>query len=253
MSRLRSSCLVAMGILLSSARVARAFSDPSSFALPPTQAGGGGRFFTGSPADGYTCKVCHVGGVETSLRVLGLPLAGYVSQQRYEIVVDWPDTIDKISLAAELTDAQGKPVGTLRLPPNNETQPAEFCAPASDMVPAASLTDAGAGRQIISVPDCGAKQLRFLWTAPINDIGPVWFASSAVVSNGMGDTDGDGVTDVTRVIAPAGDPPALASSVTAGCNVAPGAHSGLGWYGWCLLAVFRRRSRRAASRNVRRR
>ncbi|MEE9384391.1 MAG: hypothetical protein V3V08_13385 [Nannocystaceae bacterium] len=37
----------------------RAFSEPSSYADPTPEGGGGGRWFTGSVADRYTCDVCH--------------------------------------------------------------------------------------------------------------------------------------------------------------------------------------------------
>jgi hypothetical protein len=218
MGRVFSCAIVCVG-LLADPGAAFAFSDPMTFGLPPQQAGGGGRYFTGSKADGYTCRVCHSGGTATSLRVTGLPLDGYQIGRRYEVVVDWPDTIDKFAAAAEFTDEQGRPAGSVRLPPPDETQPAEYCAPASDQIPAASLQSVGLGRQIINVPDCGAKQLRFLWSAPTSDVGPVWFATSSVVSNGKGDTADDGVTDVAHVMGSISDATPSASEVATSCGV----------------------------------
>jgi hypothetical protein len=200
----------------------RAFSDPGNFALPAQQAGGGGRYFTGSPADGYTCKACHEGGQEPQLLITGLPPEGYVPGHAYEIVVAWPIYVDKFSAAVELSDMHGRPAGSLRLPPLNEMQAPEFCEPASDQVPAASLNDAGNGRQVITIPDCGAMRLRFLWTAPPGDVGQVWFAGSAVASNGKGDTQGDGVSDFGRALAFAGGGTAMAGSATTGCSAAFG-------------------------------
>jgi hypothetical protein len=50
-------CLVALPLPV------HAFSDPARFGKYPEEegglGGGGGRFFTGSPADGYGCSVCH--------------------------------------------------------------------------------------------------------------------------------------------------------------------------------------------------
>src|SRR5262245_23122316 len=53
--------VVACGCLLGFVDDARAFSDPTIYGKYPSQklGGGGGRYFTGSPADGYSCSVCH--------------------------------------------------------------------------------------------------------------------------------------------------------------------------------------------------
>ena len=209
---------------------ALAFSDPTMFAKPPLAAGGGGRNFTGSPADGYTCKACHSGGTEPKLSVTGLPLGGYRPGVRYEVVISWPSTFDKMSLALELTNDKGKLAGSLQLPPEGEIQNPEFCDPAADRILAASLTET-TDRQLINVPDCGSKRLRFLWTAPTTDVGPVWFSGAAVHSDGEGDTAHDGVTDFGRVI----DSPAVASSTSAQCNVR---HVGSGVGGGGLACVL---------------
>jgi hypothetical protein len=125
-----------------------------------------------------------------------------------------------MSLALELTDDTGKLAGSLQLPPEGEIQAPEFCEPAADAILAASLTDTADRRELISVPDCGSQRLRFLWTAPLSDLGRVWFSGSAVSSDGEGDTEHDGVTDFGRVI----DSPAVASSTSAQCGVvSPGA------------------------------
>lgn len=198
---------------------AHAFSDPNFFALTTPQAGGAGRYFTGSPADGYTCKVCHEGGSEAPLHITGLPGEAYRLGASYEIVVDWPDDFEKFSLALEFTDLRGQAAGSVRLPPQPELQPPEFCEPASDLVPAASLTLTPTGRSIVQLPDCGAKRVRLLWTAPARDMGQVWFAGSAVASNGEGDTAHDGVTDFGRALASPGAP-ALSEVTSSQCSLA---------------------------------
>jgi len=244
MSRIRSHQLLAtlLCTLALPAGSAQAFSDPFSFNLTPVAAGGGGRFFTGSPGDGYTCKTCHSGGPSPKASVLGLPLSGYRPSSRYEVSIRWPAEFTKISLAVELTDDQGKAAGSLLLPPDGEVQSGELCEPVEELVVAAQLNDLVAGRQIINVPDCGSKSVRFLWTAPATDVGPVWFAGSMVLSDGESDPFHDGVTDIGRII----DSPALASETAGQCSVsrvgARGARLGLGML--VALVVFGSRRRR---------
>jgi hypothetical protein len=227
--------LTLLGLLITPSSTAHAFSDPAYFGQATVAAGGGGRYFTGSPADGYTCKVCHEGGPETKLRIVGLPLAGYHTAERYEIVITWPNAAKKFALAMELTDEQGKPAGTVRLPPSDEITAEEFCEPASDMVSAAMISAASQERQVINLPDCGAKRLRLLWTAPTTDVGPVLLAGSAVTSDGEGDTHHDGVTDFGRVISSH----AVASLTTANgsCAVRGPRVNGSGPSQWQLLAM----------------
>ena len=148
--------------------------------------------------------------------MLGLPLSGYKPGGRYEVSIHWPANQTKISLALELTDEKGKAAGTLRLPPDEETQPGEFCEPASDRVLAAQLSEMTQGREIINLPECGSKSVRFLWTAPMTDVGQVWFSGSMVQSDGEQDPYHDGVTDFGRIIGS----PAVASNTSGECSVA---------------------------------
>jgi hypothetical protein len=220
-----------------------AFSDPSMFARSTLAAGGGERWFTGSPADGYSCDVCHEGGQEPRLTVTGLPLAGYRPGASYEVVVTWAAEVEKFGSALEFTDAAGRGVGFLRLPPDSETQSPEFCEPASDGILAAALLELPGGRQIINVPDCGAKRLRFLWTAPARDVGAVWFSGSAVWSDGQADPYHDGVTDFGRVLSADG----VASVANTGCSLLArrSAEPLAVWVlaGVCVLVIARRRKR----------
>jgi hypothetical protein len=221
----------ALCALLLDTSSARAFSDRFSFNLTPIVAGGGGRYFTGSPRDGYTCKTCHIGGQSPKVSVRGLPLSGYRPGSAYEVSIHWPPQLTKISLALELTDAQGKAVGSLRLPPAEETQPGEFCEPASEGILGAQLNEMTADRQIINLPECGSKSLRFLWTAPQNDVGQVWFAGSMVLSDGESDPYHDGVTDFGRVIGS----PTTASETTGACSVTRMGASSSAWV-WLSIA-----------------
>lgn len=250
--RLLLAVVVGGGALLHAGGV-RAFSDPFGFSISTIAAGGGGRYFTGSPSDGYTCKACHEGGESPKVEVLGLPLAGYKPGARYEVVIRWAEEFEKLSLALELTDAEGAAAGRIRLPPEAEIEDPEFCDPVEDQILAGVITETKAGRQIVGMPDCGAKRLRFLWTAPAQDVGPVWFSGSAVFSDGEGDPYHDGVTDFGRIIGT----PTVASSTTAQCSVAhAGAYSAsssrsalacIAGVALCLSARRRRKASRLQS------
>lgn len=110
---------------------ARAFSDPTYYGKYPTEiwGGGGGRFFTGSPADGYDCSVCHTSTPTYSfpLNVTSLPVDGYVAGKEYKVKVSWPIAAnsERASIAqgnhpltlmtAELLAENGSSSGTLQL------------------------------------------------------------------------------------------------------------------------------------------
>ena len=226
-------CAAGLALLawLGSAQRAAAFAEPERFGEPVTAAGGGGRWFTGSPAEGFGCSVCHAGGEAVPLQVSGVPDGSYLPGGAYEITARWPLTSDKIALALELTDQSGRPAGSVRLPPPGELLVAEFCEPADAQIEAGAIHELPGGRVVLSVPDCGAKQLRFLWTAPREDVGPVWLSGSLVQSDGLGDMLGDGVTDVLRVIPAPRSSVSGAAQVQAGCSAggrsSPAAGSGM--------------------------
>lgn len=100
---------------------ARAFSDPKFFykpvygqeedGLPPRPLGGSeGRWFTGSPVDGYACDACHTSRPTLNPKLLppvvaprgaalpagpllveGLPKEGYLPGHTYEVRLSWPE------------------------------------------------------------------------------------------------------------------------------------------------------------------
>lgn len=223
-----------------------AFSDPATFESEVAEGGGGGRFFTGSPADGYTCKVCHGGASSTDLQINGLPLNGYTPGTAYEITIDWPDELDDVALALELDDARGKAAGRLRLPPHDELLEPERCVPVGAGIAAGQLVDAG-DRTILEVPNCGAQRVRFLWVAPAQDHGAVWFAGSFVRADGMGDVAGDGVTNFSGVLASPSQSSADAHALSAGCSAARAASDRGGSLAAsiALITGLRRRRRRS--------
>lgn len=142
--------LVALGMAtLSHPSTTHAYSTPAAFsALAPT-GGGGGRYFTGSPAEGYGCAVCHEtqdDAVEFPAYVSGLPLDGYGLAVAQQVVISWPEFADRwrqvkpdptvaldpdvpppaMGLLAEFVAENGKASGTLEVDTRGATE-AELC------------------------------------------------------------------------------------------------------------------------------
>lgn len=181
--------LVIAGALVLPVR-AQAFSDHTLFGQGVDKGGGDGRYFTGSRADGHACSVCHHGGSEPTILVEGLPglpAAG----MKYSFVVRWPDPEVPHALQLELTTPGGAAPTVSILPDAN--LPAESrCDRAANGTPAVYLVEAGV-RRIVGVEDCHAQSVTvsFVGTGE-----PIDLALAAVVSNGMGDTDGDGTFEL---------------------------------------------------------
>jgi hypothetical protein len=183
---------------------AQAFSDPQTYADPVDIGGGAGRWFTGSSADGYGCNVCHTGKAGTDLVVSGLPVEGYLPGHAYEVGLTWPPYVADLALIAEFTNEQRLGVGTLALPRPDALKPGELCGSDQGGGPPSEIHLAEGMRQLVSVVDCGAKMVRFQWTAPLKAAGPVWFNAGFVASNEDATAAGDGVTLVSRALPPAG-------------------------------------------------
>lgn len=235
-------------------RSAFAFSDPANYADAVELGGGGGRWFTGTPADGYGCDVCHRGGEPAPLTVTGLPLAGYRPGATYEITMGWPVGVEHVVLLAEITDEERRAAGTLEIPPFDRMTQAERCSAELGGVPAASLSESGDGRTFVSVVDCGAQVLRFRWTAPTTDVGTVWLGAGLVTSDVNADALGDGVTMVRRPMT-TGSLGLGSTSLAQGCALAGplGAHgaAGSGALAVGLLGLIGCRMRRQRRRGGR--
>jgi hypothetical protein len=104
------AALLCAGTLEAPAR-ARVYGDLFRFNDGVAAGGGGGRWFTGSPADGYGCAVCHIGPAAQGVVVQGLP-ERYQPGVTYDIYIAWPTT-ERIAGLVELTDAQGHGAGTV--------------------------------------------------------------------------------------------------------------------------------------------
>lgn len=242
--------LVAWAMLSGSAQ---AFSDPMRFSLPIRYApddplfipgveeggGGAGRWFTGSPADAYTCEVCHSGGQPLDASLLVVPAVGS-PPGTVEITLRWaagPQPAPPVAGNFEVTDDFGNPAGTMTLPAADELTADDQCALAGPPLPAATIFDAGQGRPVIGYLACGGKRVRFRWTPPVGQAGPFWFAGAIVRSNDMGDPQGDGVTVVQQPVL-GGASQQYVEAVSGGCDLGGGIAGGRGTGALATLSIL---------------
>lgn len=229
----------------------QAYSDPAAFAAPVLEAGGGGRYYTGSRAEGYGCDSCHAGRKAPDVRLDGLP-SRYVPRATYELRVSWSRKNVHASAALELTDERGNGAGTLALPPAGAYIAAELCEPIDVGALAAQLYPADRDRTVAATPDCGASTLRVQWTAPSKDVGPIWLAGSVLVSNHDGTVSGDGARNFAQIMPGFGEP--VPDVVTQGsCSVTSRAttkSSAIAWL-WLAAILARGLTRSHAQRGLR--
>lgn len=203
---------------------ALAFGDPFRFIDPVDVGGGGGRWFTSSPADGYGCEVCHEGAPLEQLVVMGLP-ERYVPGTTYDLLVTWPAAMQRVTAAIELTDQFGRGAGKAQLSPTLTA--AESCEPVADGVPAAMIFEGpdlqlADDRQIVVLQDCGASALHWQWTAPPQDVGPVYFSGGVVWPDQRRDARGDRTSWLLRPLV-ASTQAGHTSRLTGHCTLAPSA------------------------------
>lgn len=250
---LAASC--AVGVVHSRAY---AFGDPFRFIDSVEMGGGGGRWFTSSPADGYGCEVCHAGPPLDQLVVMGLP-ERYAPGATYDLLVTWPAAMQRVTAAIELTDQLGRGAGKVQLSPTLTA--AESCEPVEDGVPAAMIFEGpdvqlADDRQIVVLQDCGASALHWQWTAPPQDVGPVYFSGGVVWPDQRRDARGDRTSWFLRPIV-ASTQTAYTSRLAARCALAhspgaQGAPAGVAMLGVPLSAIATfRLSRRARARSRR--
>jgi hypothetical protein len=287
-SRIAVLAIVSLGALLGAfapGSTAYAFSDPAFYFKDTAGGGGGGRWFTGSPADGYSCDVCHKGGQSWPLYVAGLPPQGYVPGTEYDITLAWPEfvanaaavvvaqpaAVPTMELIAELVAESGKGSGTIELLEVGFRSAAENCfplagAPATELwtvaprydVPQNKLLTCTADdlneRCLVATRGCGAQQVKMKWTSPSTWQGNIWFNAGFVASN---DTTGyperiDGVTELSIPLAAAASTSAgYVNRIESGCSVhRVGSFGSAGWLGLsCWLVVLRSLRRRRRERS----
>jgi hypothetical protein len=253
----------------STARVVHAYSSFADYLRPIQEGGGGGRLFTGTPADAHGCDVCHRGAAGAPLEILGLPEDGYSPGATYEIRFQWPATAPHVALMAEFTDEAGAPAGITALAPYSTWQPTELCEnefPAADVCRAGTEADGCCRdidmtkdacsfpgvRSVFWVLDCGSKSARAIWTAPAAGAGDVWFSTSMVTSNIMNDARGDGSTSVRARLQPAGGSTQV-SAGTGSCQISIAGAQTCPWSFAMLFAVVCIASRVVPARRRRRR
>ncbi len=216
---------------------AHAYSEMDRFDQSPETGGGGGRRFTGAPADGFTCAVCHDDGGAAEIVITGVPERGYEPLARYAIEVAWPEATGDAALALEVASPSGSDPGGLELPLPAELSDDERCRAvgADPPLPATRLFDALGGRTVLGTDSCGAARARVEWTAPPSGGGTVWLHATSVFSNASGSNRGDRVAVVARPIVEEGTPPPELSVVEGGCS--PGGR-GRAPAPWALVLAF---------------
>jgi hypothetical protein len=239
---------------------ARAFSEPRTYAADPKGGGGGNRWFTGSPAEGYGCSDCHSGGQAPRMQITGLPTTGYLPGGVYDVHVAWPEFAahfqqlkdqaavppppgvappnpPSMGLLAELVADNGLGAGTIDIADSSDAPPTERCAggrfgtelfkvrPGFKTMKMVNSCQAAAlgERCILAIRACGPQELHFRWTAPPLPQGAIWFAAGMVGTDAFsGGPQGDGVTETTRVMLPVGTGGTTYESVLrgTGCSAA---------------------------------
>ena len=177
-SNFRLPCALVFVLWMLPLSAAQAFSDPTYYGKYPTEVwgGGGGRFFTGSPADGYDCSVCHTSNPTYSfpLYQTGLPVDGYVTGTEYKIKLQWPEAaayersatnqpqlnLHPLSLiTAEFVAEDGGSSGSLALVDEGmQVEGADTCArkptdPASTLPLASRIFEATQNAETIEISD----------------------------------------------------------------------------------------------------
>jgi len=245
--------LIAIALLYASvvyASTAHAFTEPRTYYDSPGAGGGGNRFFTGSPAEGYGCAVCHTGpGRRWPLEISGVPQAGYEPGETYELVLRFEELSDyakerredgkvppAVGLVAELVAESGIGTGKLEVSPANEAEDGELCElPMGQRAtqlyrvrPGEATREAGlsceAGslgqRCVVATLSCGASELRVRWTAPSRAQGPIWFSGGFVTAErANGDAENDSVHEFDEVLLPKGSGQDFATAtLESGCS-----------------------------------
>ena len=179
----------------------QAFSEPLLYGEATSMGGGGGRFFTGSPLDSFSCAVCHEGkGVEPpTVRLRGFP-ERYEAGESYDIELEWTRPAQPHALNLEIIDTEGQPAGIIELPEGDDADEDVRCILSEDEAQrdqlAASVVEQGS-RRIVSVLGCGSRALRFKFKAPKQ--GAIALTAGIVRSNQKQDNEGDGVLELRRI------------------------------------------------------
>jgi len=237
-------CLSAgLGLVALAPHPAHAFSEAEKFRAPVLEGGGGGRWFTGSMKDGYSCAVCHTGGETPVVEIDGVP-SSYVPGETYDIELVLPDDGETSSAVVELAGMEGSTIGTMGMPVSVGID--EECEVDGERVPAGQHLEIPGSRAVVVMDACGARRLRFSWTAPAEPRGTVWFHAAVVAGDASSDPTGDGVRTYAKVI-PLQGGSAVSAEVGSACSTTGEETGGwqalLGALGAIAIARRRRRSK----------
>jgi hypothetical protein len=287
--------VLSVALLAVSSRVL-AFVNPADYGKYPDSnveswGGGAGRYFTGSPADGYSCEVCHSSPSNYSFPLVqkGLPLDGYVPREPYRIELSSPAATaayttalsqglnPATTLVAEFVAQDGGPAGTISFASWAERDPNKFpglyCSTLAMTAPdqnpdeqygmniyvqdTASLATEVAlvptsltaqrfdgsctverGRDeegneyerrcLMAMKACGAQSVKFVWTAPDEWRGPIWFSAGFVTTydRSAAPNDDDFVSLMSVPLKPGYQGEEFENVLESGCNVAHGPRGG---------------------------
>ena len=203
------------------------------------EGGGGGRFFTGSPGDGYTCAVCHDGNPEGGPPpIVGVPDGVYTPGQQYALELQLDPGADKVAAVFEITDIEGNGAGLLQVVGADALTP---CIGADE--PPVRVASAPRERSVAVADACDVPAINLTWTAPAGDAPSVWLNAVVVTGNGSADVAGDTVYPLRRLLRPAVD--GLPETVTGGtCSAKGSTRGGSALLPVALLWVLQRRTRR---------
>ena len=233
----------ALSALLLPAR-ASAYLDGRQFEAPVIEGGGGGRFFTGAPADGYTCAVCHRGGGSPQIQVDGIPAEGWDPGATYELAITLPTITRNTGATLEIADVNGVGAGTLGVLPDADLVAADRCRTMERATGLVTLP----GRLVARTEVCGATQTRVLWTAPAIIPEELRLFVVTVAGNDSSDVSGDGVSTLAIPLRARGSPEIGAGRLEQRCSVsAVGAAARSAWWLAPLvgaLLLFRRARRK---------
>ncbi|TPV97124.1 MAG: hypothetical protein B7733_01270 [Myxococcales bacterium FL481] len=167
--------------------------------------GGGGRWFTGSPVDRFTCEVCH-GSEPLVVAIEGLPQGGAVPGTTYEVRVAWPEPAATVTVIGEVLSSARRATGSL----------ATSALDTSDTY--VEITNLADDRQIVGIASYETTSARFSWTAPSSD-GRASLYMAVVTGDDSGDPSGDRVGLISTDIGTTGSPtPSVPAS---GCQASP--------------------------------
>jgi len=263
--------LVVLG-LLGLAGQAHAYTEPRTYLRPAAEGGGGGRFFTGSPAEGYACGVCHISEQRAQLELRGLPESGYVPGVTYDLRLTWPEFAKRaeqlrardegppsMSLVTELVAESGEGSGVLEIPGGRLATKDELCtlpegqqgAVLFALRPGVETAESGTRceasklgqRCVAAVLSCGVRELHLKWTAPKTWQGAIWLSAGLVTTEAVsGDPTGDAVNELKRVVLPAAsESERYQSELRGGCAAGPAGpaqRAGKGAWSALLAASF---------------